>query len=151
MSVKGLEKTAQQCYPSAIFFARREKKMGLTQEVASFVAKTRYRDIPPEVIRLAQGFLLDGLGVSLAGSTEKGSRILQAYIRQMGGKAEATVIGTALKAPAAKAALANGAAGHAMDYDDTQLSTSKEGVYGLLTHPTVPVLSAALALSLIHI
>ena len=32
-----------------------------------------------------------------------------------------------------------------MDYDDTQLSTSKEAVYGLLTHPTTPVLNAALA------
>ena len=59
--------------------------MGLTQEVVSFVYKTRTRDIPPEVIRLAQGFILDGLGVTLAGSTEKGSRILQAYIRQSGG------------------------------------------------------------------
>jgi 2-methylcitrate dehydratase PrpD len=119
--------------------------MGLTQEVVSFVHKTRYRDIPPEVIRLAQGFILDGLGVTLAGSTEMGSRILQAYIRQLGGRAEATVVGTALMAPSAKAALANGASGHAMDYDDTQLSTSKEGVYGLLTHPTVPILAAVLA------
>lgn len=119
--------------------------MGLTQEVVHFVLKTRYRDVPPEVVRLAQGFFLDGLGVTLAGATEEGSRILQAYIRQMGGKEEATVLGTALKAPCAKAALVNGAGGHAMDYDDTQLSTSKEAVYGLLTHPTVPVLSAALA------
>lgn len=120
--------------------------MGLTQEVVTFVSKMRYRDIPPEVIRLAQGFLLDGLGVMLAGSTEKGSRILQAYIRQSGGKPEATVVGTGFMAPVAKAALLNGASGHAMDYDDTQLSTSKEGVYGLLTHPTVPVLAAALAI-----
>ena len=119
--------------------------MGLTQEVVSFVSKTRYRDIPPEVIRLAQGFILDGLGVTLAGSTEKGSRILQAYIRESEGRAEATIVGTGFMAPPAKAALANGASGHAMDYDDTQLSTSKEGVYGLLTHPTVPVLAAALA------
>ncbi len=42
--------------------------MGLTQEVASFVATTRYRDIPHEVIQLARGFILDGLGVALAGS-----------------------------------------------------------------------------------
>jgi 2-methylcitrate dehydratase PrpD len=119
--------------------------MGLTQEVVSFVAKTRYRDIPPEVIRMAQGFILDGVGVILAGSTEKGSRILQAHIRQSGGKPEATVVGTSSMAPVAKAALANGNSGHAMDYDDTQLSTSKEGVYGLLTHPTVPVFVAALA------
>ena len=119
--------------------------MGLTQEVVSFVHKTRYRDISLEVIRLAQGFVLDGLGVTLAGSTEKGSRILHAYIRQFGGRAEATVVGAGFTTHAAKAALANGASGHAMDYDDTQLSTSKEAVYGLLTHPTVPVLSAVLA------
>jgi hypothetical protein len=41
--------------------------MGLTQEVAHYVAKTRYRDIPPEIIRAARGFVLDGLGVALAG------------------------------------------------------------------------------------
>lgn len=119
--------------------------MGLTEEVVSFVYRTRYRDVPPEVVRLARGFILDGLGVIVAGSTEKGSRILHNYIRQMGGNAEATVIGPRFAAPAPKAALANGASGHAMDYDDTQLSTSKEGVYGLLTHPTIPVLSAVLA------
>jgi 2-methylcitrate dehydratase PrpD len=119
--------------------------MGLTQEVVKFVVETGYRDIPPEVIRLAQGFILDGLGVTLAGSTEKGSRILQGLIRQLGGKKESTIVGTGSMTSSVMAALANGAAGHAMDYDDTQLSTSKEAVYGLLTHPTVPVLSAVLA------
>jgi 2-methylcitrate dehydratase PrpD len=54
-------------------------------------------------------------------------------------------VGTSLTAPAPQAALANGVAGHALDYDDTQLSTSKEAVYGLLTHPTTPVLAAVLA------
>ena len=119
--------------------------MGLTQEVASYVAKTRYRDIPSEVIRAARGFVLDGLGVALAGATEKSARIVLNHVRQMGGKAESTVVGTGLKVPAPKAALINGVAGHAMDYDDTQLSTSKEAVYGLLTHPTTPVLNAVLA------
>jgi len=119
--------------------------MGPTQEVVGFVAKTRYRDIPPEVIRLAQGLILDGMGVTLAGTIEEGSRIVHAFIRQIGGREEATVVGAGFMAPSPLAALANGASGHAMDYDDTQLSTSKEAVYGLLTHPTVPVLSAALA------
>ena len=120
--------------------------MGLTQEVAHFVARTRYRDIPKEVVQLARGFILDGLGVALAGSTDECSRIVQAQIRHMNGKGESSIVGTALSAPAAKAALANGVAGHAMDYDDTQLSTSKEAVYGLLTHPTTPVLAAVLAI-----
>lgn len=120
--------------------------MGLTQKVASFVAQTRFRDIPQEVVQLARGFILDGLGVALAGSTDECARIVQAQIRRMSGRGEASVIGTSMIAPAPQAALANGVAGHAMDYDDTQLSTSKEAVYGLLTHPTTPVLAAALAL-----
>lgn len=121
--------------------------MGLTEQVVQFVLHTKYKDIPSEAIRLAQGFILDGLGVTLAGTTEEGSRIIQSYVRKFGGKSEATVIGCGFQAPAAKAALVNGVSGHAMDYDDTQLSTSKEAVYGLLTHPTVPVLSAALAVA----
>jgi len=120
--------------------------MGITQEIASYVAGTRYRDIPSDVIQLARGFILDGLGVALAGSTDECARIVQRQIRQMGGSAECSVLGTSVLAPAAKAALANGVAGHAMDYDDTQLSTSKEAVYGLLTHPTTPVLAAVLTL-----
>ena len=119
--------------------------MGLTQEIASYVFKISYKNIPSDVIGLARGFILDGLGVALAGSTDECSRIVQAHIRAMEGKAESTVLGTPLTVPTAKAALANGVAGHAMDFDDTQLSTSKEAVYGLLTHPTTPVLAAVLA------
>ena len=120
--------------------------MGLTAEIANYVAKTRYRDIPLEVIRLAQGFVLDGLGVALAGQTEEGTQIILNHTRRMGGRQEVSVLGTAYKLPAPQAALVNGVAAHAMDYDDTQLSTSKEAVYGLLTHPTTPVLNAALAI-----
>jgi 2-methylcitrate dehydratase PrpD len=116
-----------------------------TQEVAKFIATTRFRDIPKDVLQLARGFILDGLGVALAGSTDECSRIVQAQIRRMNGRGEASLLGVNLKAPSAKAALANGVAAHAMDYDDTQLSTSREAVYGLLTHPTTPVLAAALA------
>jgi 2-methylcitrate dehydratase PrpD len=120
--------------------------MGLTQEIANYVAKTHYRDIPLEVIRLAQGFVLDGLGVALAGQTEEGTQIILNHTRRMGGREEVSVLGTVYKLPAPQAALVNGVAAHAMDYDDTQLSTSKEAVYGLLTHPTTPVLNAALAI-----
>jgi 2-methylcitrate dehydratase PrpD len=40
----------------------------------------------------------------------------------------------------------NGIGIHADDYDDTQLAVAEDRVYGLLTHPTAPVLAAALAL-----
>ena len=52
-----------------------------------------------------------------------------------------------MAASAAQAALANGASGHAMDYDDTQLSTTPDRVFGLLTHPTTPALAASLAVA----
>ena len=50
-----------------------------------------------------------------------------------------------MKAPARFAAFANAIGIHADDYDDTQLAVAEDRVYGLLTHPTAPVLPAALA------
>jgi 2-methylcitrate dehydratase PrpD len=50
------------------------------------------------------------------------------------------------KTSAGGAALANGTSGHALDWDDTQLATSADRIFGLLTHPTIPPLVAALAL-----
>ncbi len=119
--------------------------MGLTQAVARFVTTTKFRDLPADVVRSARGFILDGLGVALAGSTDECARIIQAQLGHINGRSESSILGATLRAPAPLAALANGVAGHAMDYDDTQLSTSREAVYGLLTHPTTPVLAAALA------
>ena len=120
--------------------------MGLTQAVARFVTTTKSRDLPHDVVQLARGFILDGVGVALAGSTDECARIVQTQIRHINGRRESSILGTSLRAPAPLAALANGVAGHAMDYDDTQLSTSREAVYGLLTHPTTPVLAAVLAI-----
>jgi 2-methylcitrate dehydratase PrpD len=51
-----------------------------------------------------------------------------------------------MKVPPRFAAFANGIAIHADDYDDTQLAVARDRVYGLLTHPTAPVLPAVLAL-----
>ena len=84
----------------------------------------------------------------LAGSTVRGSAIVHEYVKATSDRKEATAFGPMkLMAPAALAALANGASGHAMDYDDTQLSTTPDRTFGLLTHPTMPALSAALASS----
>ena len=51
-----------------------------------------------------------------------------------------------MKVNAQYAALANGIRGHVLDYDDAQLATLRSRPYGQLTHPTTPVLAAALAL-----
>jgi 2-methylcitrate dehydratase PrpD len=120
---------------------------GVTRAVVDFVTTASFDHLPARVIVEAKRCLIDGFGVVLAGSTVRGSAIVREYVKSAGGRREATVIASEpLLACAAHAALANGASGHAMDYDDTQLSASPDRVFGLLTHPTIPALAASLAL-----
>lgn len=117
----------------------------VTSEVTDFVLALTWDDLPTEVVRIAKEHILDTFGVTLAGSGEACSRIVRQTM--VTGEGTATVIGTTQRRPSYLAALANGVASHALDYDDTQLSTSPEAVYGLLTHPSTPVLSAATAVA----
>jgi 2-methylcitrate dehydratase PrpD len=122
-----------------------------TSYVADFILNTHYADIPAEVLELGRKSILDGLGLALSGSIADSGEIVRKYLTETGiagsGRNSATVIGSPLRAPARFAALANGIGIHADDYDDTQLAVAKDRVYGLLTHPTAPVLPAALALA----
>jgi 2-methylcitrate dehydratase PrpD len=117
-----------------------------TSAVVDFITRTRWRDFPSDAVALAKRCLLDGLGVVLAGSTTRGSAILRDYIRASDASSDATVFAPeAFRGSIAAAALANAASGHAMDFDDTQLSSTPDRIFGLLTHPTIPPLAAALA------
>ena len=121
----------------------------VTSYVADFIINTRYPDIPPEVIELAKKSILDGIGLALCGSVAQTGEIVRTYLKSngfvSGAGHGATVIGSSLKAPVRFAAFANAVGIHADDYDDTQLAVAEDRVYGLLTHPTAPVLPAALA------
>jgi 2-methylcitrate dehydratase PrpD len=117
--------------------------MGITEQIARFALETR--DVPDDVRALATNHLVDGIAAMLSGATEASGRIVRVYLREAGGTPQATVLGGQLRAPLRLAAWANGTSGHAMDFDDTQLATDPQSVYGLLTHPTVPVLAGALA------
>jgi 2-methylcitrate dehydratase PrpD len=118
-----------------------------TDAVVDFMADARLDDMPPEAVRLAKRCIIDGLGVLLAGSTTGAGEIVRDYVRATAGPEEATAFARdAVRAGAAQAALANGTSGHALDWDDTQLSSSPERIFGLLTHPTIPPLTAALAI-----
>src|ERR1700724_44939 len=123
------------------------KTPGLTQYVGQFVLQTKYESIPAEVIELGKKSILDGFGLALAGSHAESGPISRKYIEQCGGNGKATVIGTAMKTSPRFAALLNGISIHADDFDDTQLAAAKDRVYGLLIHPTVPVLPAIFALA----
>jgi 2-methylcitrate dehydratase PrpD len=120
---------------------------GTTKAVVDFIQGASIDHMPERVVLEAKRCLIDGFGVILAGSTVRGSAIVREYVTASGGHADATVLGPQkLTASASQAALANAASGHAMDYDDTQLSDAPDRVFGLLTHPTVPALAASLAI-----
>ena len=111
--------------------------MSAAARLAEFVVKTSLEECPPEAVVRVRRAALDTLGVMLAGAAEPVAGIVRKVVRAEGGIPLATVVGTALKTAPGWAALANGAAGHAHDFDDTN--------FVLLGHPSVPLLSTALA------
>jgi len=117
----------------------------LTDEVVGFLLEER--EPPKNVKEKAKEHITDGVAVMLAGSRTDATNKLLDYICEKGSKNISSIIGHPYKASIADAALVNGTSGHADDYDDTQLSNEPNRIYGLLTHPTVPVLAAALAVS----
>src|SRR3989442_6188799 len=111
--------------------------MSAIARIAEFVVKARLDDCPRDAIACVRRAALDSLGVRLAGSTEPIARIVREVARAEGGTPLCTVFGTSLRTAPTWAALANGAAGHAHDFDDTN--------FALMGHPSVPLLAAALA------
>lgn len=120
----------------------------LTQDAARFAATLKFSDIPAEALHIARRCIIDGLGVMLAGSEQPAIDVAERYAKLNGGSPHSRVVGDAsLRVPAHMAAFWNGLAGHAMDWDDTQLAEGPGRPYGLLTHPTIPPLSACLVIS----
>jgi 2-methylcitrate dehydratase PrpD len=119
---------------------------GSTGAVVDYISRTRWPEFPADAVALGKRCVIDGLGVMLAGSTTAASAILREYTRAGDTRADATAFSPEpFCTGAASAALLNGTSGHALDWDDTQLSTSADRIFGLLTHPTMPPLAAALA------
>jgi len=112
--------------------------VGATLQLAERIVHTRHDGLSMATRTVAAQALLDYLGVTLAGANEPLTRILLEQAEAEGGRPQATVIGSSRRASVRQAALINGAAGHAHDYDD---------VHDAMTgHPTVPIAPAVLAL-----
>jgi len=94
--------------------------------------------LPDDVVRLATLCLLDYAGVALAGVSDPAARILREQAVEEG-RGPCAVIGHSARLSATQAALVNGTAGHALDYDDVHMS--------LPGHVSVTVLPAVLALA----
>jgi 2-methylcitrate dehydratase PrpD len=129
-------------------FAHIPNGLKTTAAAAKFVEEVSFDSISAEAVRVGTRCLLDGLGLFVAGSEEHTVQILVEEAEQTGGSGDALLLscGTT-KVPAPIAARVLGTAGHAHDWDDSQVSVDPAHVYGLLTHPTIPPLSSSLVMT----
>lgn len=112
---------------------------GLTYRLAEQARTLTYAAIPEETRVWARQCILDTIGCALAGASDELSQILYAELSEQGGNAKASVWGFPGGLPPASAAIVNGAAAHALDYDDVNLA--------MPGHPSVAILPGLLALA----
>ena len=120
----------------------------ITAEAADFIEGVSFDALPVEAVRIARRCILDGLGLYVAGSAEDAVAMLAAEAADQSGRPDALILTLGeRRAPASLAARVLGTAGHAHDWDDSQVSRDPRHAYGLLTHPTIPPLTAALVMA----
>lgn len=95
--------------------------------------------IPDHTRDMARLCMLDWFGLTLAGMSEPVARMLLDAARTEGALPVATILGHGRSFSVPQAALVNGAAGHALDYDDVSLSMN--------VHPTAVLMPGLLALA----
>jgi 2-methylcitrate dehydratase PrpD len=110
-----------------------------TRELVGFLHPLQASDLSAEVLDRARYFLLDYLACAIRGSREESSAVVQRMIQRLGANGCATVIGTRMRTMPGLAAMANGAAAHAIEMDDTHSGGS--------IHLGATMYSAALALA----
>jgi 2-methylcitrate dehydratase PrpD len=102
----------------------------------ALVAETRFEVLPKPVVEMARLAMLDWWGVTIGGVDEPVTRLLREAMPEAAGPT--SILGAGRTASALTAALWNGTASHALDYDDTVLA--------LPGHVTAPLLPGLVAL-----
>lgn len=111
--------------------------MSAAARFAAHVRATRFDDLSPEAVACAKTFILDSLGVGIAGSSVPHAKALLAIARHWGDRPEVPVWGRAARLPAAGAAFLNAWHMHNQEFDCLH--------EGAVVHAMASVLPAALA------
>ncbi len=82
------------------------------------IARWRYEELPADVVRMLKWFLLDTLGVIAGAANAPGIRELNQRLARWETSGSATGLHGKRRYSPPSAALANGAAAHALDFDD---------------------------------
>jgi len=110
-----------------------------TRDLGAMVAGLKPEDIPESARRWAKHCILDWIAVTVGGAREPLTNKLIEVALADGATGKARIIGRSETLIGSQAALVNGAASHALDYDDVNER--------MLGHPTVPLVPALMALA----
>ncbi|MBW2148613.1 MAG: MmgE/PrpD family protein [Deltaproteobacteria bacterium] len=111
--------------------------MDIVVELARNVLETNFERLSLTTVETTKKFILDTLGVGMAGSSAEGAAQVIDQVKEWGGREESTILVRGGRVPAPMAALANSVMFHARDFDDTH--------DGAVVHANAPILPAALA------
>jgi len=91
----------------------------LAARLAEAASGLGYAGIPAPVVAEVKAAIIDCVGCILSGAEAEETRPVLRVVAEEGGAPQALILGTARRAPLAAAALVNGTAAHALDFDDT--------------------------------
>ena len=111
----------------------------VTRWLATRAAGMSYEDLSEAAVTVARQCILDWFAVTLPGAAEPAVRILRDELLTDGAAPVASLVGSPHGSSAMNAALINGTASHALDFDDVNMA--------ILGHPTVALLPGLLALA----
>ena len=112
--------------------------MSNTEHIVKFVTTARMEDAPASAPVAARLGIFDCVGVALAGARQPAGRIGAEWARNCKGSPKSTIWGHDFKTSPHDAALVNGTAAHALDFDDV--------TWGLIGHPSVSLIASLLPL-----
>ncbi len=111
--------------------------MSLTEQWAEFLTKTKFEDLPPEVVEQTKMLILDSIGCAFGGYTLTWGKKVISLGRDLGGKPESTVIGSGDKLSSVSTAYVNAKLSNIMDMDETLYNNRHIG--GVPVFPAVSI------------
>lgn len=116
-----------------------EDPMETTRTLSEYVLRTVITDLPDQVVEMSKKALLDWIGCCLGAFKEPIAGSVLAFLLDLGGNPQASVLGFGKKTNILQAAFLNGWMSHVLDYDDANSLVR--------THPSAAVVPALLALA----
>lgn len=105
------------------------------EDMGTWIAATRYDDLPTATIAKTKALLLDTFGCAIGAVDGKPVRVARGVIRERGGNPQATVIGTGWKTSCDEAAFLNALQIRYLDFNDY-------AAFGYPHHPSINLASA---------